>query len=113
MCTYHPDASRTQCTHRTHEGHPPKIAESYLQKYPQYCYSEVCRYCGSAAHAHAPGASRVVHGLFLLLLPLLLLPPLLLLGQPANHETGPRATGPVTRLDTAGRLYAENASKMA
>jgi len=31
----------------------------------------------------------------------------------ANHEIGPRATGPVTRLDTAGRLYAENASKMA
>ena len=31
----------------------------------------------------------------------------------ANHETGPRATGPAGRLDTAGRLYAENASKMA
>jgi len=31
----------------------------------------------------------------------------------ANHEIGPRATGPVTRLDTAGRLYAKNASKMA
>jgi len=39
MCTYHPDASRTKCTHRTHEGHPPKTADSYLQKYPQYCYS--------------------------------------------------------------------------
>jgi len=51
MCTYHPDASRT---HRTHEGHPPKTTGSYLQKYPQYCYSEVCRYCGSAAHAHGP-----------------------------------------------------------
>jgi len=56
MCTYHPDASRKQCTHRTHEEHPPKTADSYLQKYPQYCYSEVCRryHCGSAAHAHAP-----------------------------------------------------------
>jgi len=31
----------------------------------------------------------------------------------ANHEIGPRATGPATRLDTAGRLYADNASKMA
>ena len=31
----------------------------------------------------------------------------------ANHEIGPRATGPAGRLDTAGRLYAENASKMA
>ena len=51
MCTYHSDASRTQCTHRTHEGHPPKTADSYFQKYPQYCYSEVCRYCGPAAHA--------------------------------------------------------------
>ena len=59
------------------------------------------------------GASRVVHGLFLLLLPRLLLPSLLLLDQPANNEIGPRATGPVTRLDTAGRFYAENASKMA
>jgi len=31
----------------------------------------------------------------------------------ANHEIGPRATGPAGRLDTAGRLYAANASKMA
>jgi len=108
MCTYHPDASRIQCTHFTHEGHPPKTADSYLQKYPQYCYSEVCRYCGSGSECTRAGASRVVrHGLFLLL------PSLLLLGQPANHEIGPRATGPARRLDTAERLYADNASKMA
>jgi len=31
----------------------------------------------------------------------------------ANYEIGPRATGQAGRLDTAGRLYAENASKMA
>jgi len=31
----------------------------------------------------------------------------------ANHEIGPRSTGPAGRLDTAGRLYAKNASKMA
>ena len=55
-CDVHVSPRRKPHTvHAPHtQGHPPKTAGSYLQKYPQYCYSEVCRYCGSAAHAHAP-----------------------------------------------------------
>jgi len=57
MCTYHPDASRTQCTHRTHEGHPPKTAGSYLQKcIPQ---SGLTRWSAAEPCWHHAGEGRV------------------------------------------------------
>ena len=32
MCTYHPDASRTQCAHRTHEGHPRQKQQTLISR---------------------------------------------------------------------------------
>ena len=55
-----------QAAHSAHTAHTrdirQKTEDSYLQKYPQYCYSEVCRYCGSAAHAHAPARHALSMG---------------------------------------------------